>query len=341
MTTLFKRSVKVTTFRESVPANPTNFSVTRTTNTTEITDLRVQFRVHRSLTKHPNTCDVTITNLAATTRIDLETKPVLVVLHAGYDDNLKLLYTGDLRFGMTKQQGANWETMLQLGDGDCMHRWARVNRSYKAGTSIRTVLKDAAKSMGFVLPQALAKDSSLDRAFAVGTTAHGPTRDELTRLLSPFGYHWSIQNNVLCILRDNEVNSTRALPLDEDHGMIGTPEFGSPPRSGKPPHMTVTSLLYPELNPGDLVYLTSKVKSGLFRLELVKHNGDTHSPENWSTTVEIKPLEVPEAEFPPTLPKSVAAVKKTERTELEIQTERSNRIGAEILSIFKRRFHAD
>lgn len=286
---LFKRSVKVTTFRENVPTNPTNFAVTRTANSTEITDLRVQFKIHHSLTKHPNSCDVIITNLADKTRVDLETKPLLVMLNAGYGDNLKLMYTGDLRFGMTKQEGANWETLLQLGDGDCMHRWARVNKSYTSGTSIKTVIRDAARSMGFQLPKNLEDDPELNQSFSNGTTSHGPTRDELTRLLSPFGYHWSIQKGVLKVLKDGEVSTSSAIPIDEENGMIGTPEFGSPPRSGKPPHMTVKMLLYPELTPGSLVKLTSKVKSGLFRLEVVKHNGDTHGT-NWETSVEIKPL---------------------------------------------------
>ena len=286
---LFGRSVRVTTFRENVPGDPTRFSVTRTQNTTEIVDLRVQFHVRRSLSKHPNTCDITITNLAAETRLDLETKPLLVQLNAGYDGDLKLLFLGDLRFGMTKQVESNWETMLQLGDGDCMHRWARVNRSYAAGTSVRTVLRDAAASMGMGLPKNLDQDTRLDRAFPTGTTSFGYTRDELTRLLSTFGYHHSIQNGQLRVLRDEETSTTTALPLDEEHGMIGTPEFGSPPRSGKPPHMTVKLLLYPELTPGDLVRLTSKVKNGLFRLQDVKHTGDTHG-DPWFTEVEIKPL---------------------------------------------------
>lgn len=292
MTVLSNRSVKVTTFRENVPKKPTNFVVTRKPNTTEITDLRVQFKVTRTLTKHPNACDITITNLAESTRVDLETKPLLVELHAGYDGDLKLMYNGDLRFGMTKQEGVQWETLLQLGDGDCMHRWARVNKSYSAKTSVRTVLKDCAKSMGFQLPEHLAKDPKLDHTFETGKTSHGPSRDELTRLLSPFGYHYSIQNGVLRILRDDQTHSNSALILGKEQGMIGTPEFGSPPRSGKPPHMTVKFLLYPELTPGDRVELRSKVKNGLFRLESVKHTGDTHGSgdTSWTTEVEIKPI---------------------------------------------------
>lgn len=294
MANLNKRSVKVTTFRENVPKNPTNFQVTRTPNTTEITDLRVQFKVRRSLTKHPNTCDVTITGLAPTTRVDLETKPLLVQLNAGYGDDLKLLFAGDLRFGMTKQKGeTNWETLLQLGDGDCMHRWARVNRSYAPGTPVKTVLRDASRSMGFELPKNVEQDTTLNQSFENGRTSHGFTRDELTKLLSPLGYHWSIQNGTLSVLRDGDVSTSTAIPIGLAQGMIGTPEFGSPPRSGKPPHMTVRMLLYPELAPGMLVQLTSKVKNGLFRLEVVTHTGDTHGQgeNSWTTEVEIKPFE--------------------------------------------------
>ncbi len=284
----FKRIVRVTTFREGVPADPTRFFLTALSNSLEINAMRVRFKVHRSLTKHPNQCDITITNLGEINRFDLETKPLQVQLDAGYeDDALRLVYTGELRFGMTKEEGPNWSTLMQLGDGDSAHRWSRCNKSYAPGTSIRTVLRDAAKSFGYELPANLAKDKTLDRSFATGTTSHGPTRDELTRLLAPFGYHYSVQNGVLRVLRDDEVTPGQAIPIGEQYGMIGTPEFGSPPRSGKPPHMTVKMLLYPEISPGDTVQLTSKVKNGLFRVEVVRHDGDTHG-KPWTTELEIK-----------------------------------------------------
>ncbi len=289
----FNRIVRVTTFRENVPAKPTEFHVTRTATSTEITDLRVRFKVHRSLTKNPNQCDIQITNLAAPSRADLETKPLLVQLDAGYaDDALRLLFTGDLRFGMTKEEGPNWDTLLQLGDGDCMHRWARVNKSYAPGTAVRTVLRDCARSMGFDLPKALDTDASLDRAFSTGRTSHGPSRDEMTKLLAPFGYTYSVQNGVLRVVKDEGVVPGTAIPIGESYGMIGTPEFGSPPKSGKPPHMTVHMLLYPELLPGNTVQLTSKVKNGLFRIETVRHEGDTHGSgeQSWTSQIEIKPL---------------------------------------------------
>lgn len=290
---LFKRNVRVTCWRETVPQDPTKFEVSRYPEQTEISDLRVQFSIKKSLPhgKHPkpNTCDVTITNLAQATRSNLETKPLVVELHAGYDDVFHFMFGGDLRFAMTKMDGPNWETLLQLGDGDCHHRWARMNRTYSSNVTVRTILGDCATSMGMRLPDELAKDPALDAKFVSGDVAFGPTRDKFTELLSPFGYQWSIQNGQLRILRSDRAHPGTIIPIDEENGMIGSPEFGSPPRSGKPPHMTVKTLLYPQVNPGDRVRVTSKVKTGDFRVENVTHSGDTHG-DSWETEMELKPL---------------------------------------------------
>ena len=285
----FKRNIRVTCWRETIPKDATKFQVSRYPDSIEITDLRVQFTVKKDHSKHPNSCDITITNLAERTRANLETKPLLVQLEAGYDDVYRFMYSGDLRFGMTKLDGPNWETLLQLGDGDNHYRWSRMNKSYGSGSSVRQILTDAAGSMGMELPANIKNDPALDAKFNYGRVASGPVRDKLTQLLYPYGYTWSIQNGKLRILREDQVHTGTPYPIDEEHGMIGTPEFGSPPKSGKPPHMTVKMLLYPDINPGDSVEVTSKVKSGLFKVETVTHTGDTHG-EAWNTELEIKPI---------------------------------------------------
>ena len=286
---LFKRSAKVTCWRETVPGDVTKFVVSRLPNQTEISDLRIQFHIRRDHSKHPNSCDVTITNLSQETRTDLETKPLNVQLEAGYNDVNRFMFVGDLRFAMTRMDGPNWNTMLQLGDGDCHYRWSRMNRAYGKGTTVKQVVTDAAKSMGLTLPQNIKEDPTLNVAISAGTTAYGPTRDILTMHLAPYGYSWSIQNGQLRILRDDRTHTDTYRDISEETGMIGSPEFGSPPKSGKPPHMTVNMLLYPELIPGDKVKLISKVKNGFFRIESVNHHGDTHG-DQWTTEVELKPI---------------------------------------------------
>lgn len=289
---LFKRNVRITCWRETVPEDVTNFQVSRLPNQTEITDLRVQFHITKDLARSPNIADVTITNLAETTRADLETKPLNVQIEAGYDDVYRFMFLGDLRFGMTKLDGPNWHTLLQLGDADCHYRWARMNKTYPENTKIITVLKDAAKSMGLELPKNVQEDTSFNEVIKSGVLAYGASRDKLTQFLAPYGYSWSIQNGQLRTLRDDRTHADTYKEINEENGMVGTPEFGSPPQSGKPPHMTVEMLLYPEINPGDKILLTSKVKTGFFRCERVDHTGDTHG-RMWTTKVELKPLNSP------------------------------------------------
>lgn len=291
MSKLFKRNVLITLFRMSSPKstefNPKPLSAGEQL---EVTDLRVKFKIIRDFTKHPNNTSIDIYNLSPQSRADLQTKPLRVQIAAGYDGINRLMAVGDLFFGQSKQEGTDWVTLLQLTDGGRSYGFSRMNKSFARNSTYRQVLRDVARSMGVQLPPALEKNADLDRQLPTGAALVGPSRDELTRYLAPFGYDWSFQNGVLRVLQDNEVvNNGQFLLIGEEQGMIGTPEFGSPPHSGKPPHVTVKMLLYPELVPGDFVQLKSKAKSGNFKIIKVTHQGDTHG-KDFETEIEIKPL---------------------------------------------------
>lgn len=291
MSRLFKREIAVTVWRESIPTDPTKYNpkVLGPTEQLEIRDLRVKFKCVRDFSKHPNSAEVEITNLSPESRALMQERPLKVQLAAGYDGQPRLIASGDVRFSMSKLEGVDWTTLVQIGDGARAYAHARVNASFGKNATYRQMLTEVSRALGLRLPSDLANNFDLDKKFVAGATLFGPARDELSRLLDPFGLAWSIQNGTLRILSDQGVNANTALPLGEEQGMIGTPEFGSPPKSGKPPHMTVKCLLYPELIPGDKIKLTSKAKSGFFKLVRVEHNGDTAGNE-FTTTVEIKPL---------------------------------------------------
>jgi len=261
---------------------------------TAITDLRIQFKIEKSLTKTPNSCDITITNLAKGTRTDFNAKPLAVAIEGGYDDVYRQVFVGDVLFSMSEIKKSNWETLLQVGEGSRAYNSARVSRSYNKGTKIIDIVRDCANQMGFGLAKGIESDPNLQKALAIGDLAVGPVRDELDRRLAPYGYHWSLQGDRLQILSDTSSSTSRALVISESTGMIGTPEFGAPPRSGKPPHVKVKCLLYPEVTPGGLVKVISKALiggQGLYRVEKVTHIGDTHSSSDssWVTEIEIKP----------------------------------------------------
>jgi len=290
------RTADLIVYRASTPSTGNDFFVQRqggpdgkTTNGIQITNLRMEFTVHRDLSKHPNRSDVKIYNLAPVTRAAVETKPLSVDFTAGYDGVNRLVVAGDVLFAMSKQEGPNWVTMLQVGDGARAFGNARVTpRSYPGSTSVKSIVRDIAKSMGQTLPLNIEQSRTLNAQVPIGSVISGPAQIELSRLLAPYGFDWSFQNGRLQILRDTDVR-TDVLPIGEKYGMLGTPEFGQPKKNGKPPTMTVKNLLYPELVPGGQVDLQTTTIRGRFKVVKVKHNGDTHG-DQWFTEIEIKPL---------------------------------------------------
>ncbi len=284
---LFKRVAKVTVQH---PTNLRNEWFSALGNQVEITDLRIQFKVEKSLTRDPNSAEITITNLNKNSRTEFAQKPLIVTLYAGHDDNLKRIYSGDLRYGSSELKPPDWETKMQLGSGDRAYRFARISKSYTKGTNVLTAVRDVAKSMGLTAPNNI--DSQLVSQFSAGEVLIGPSRDALTRLLSPFGYYWSIQDDHLLVLRDGDIAPGQALLISQDTGMIGSPEASAPERpgtkKGNRPTVKVKILLYPGINPGQLIKIESKAITGTFKVSKVSHTGDTHG-DDWFTEIEGKP----------------------------------------------------
>ena len=253
--------------------------------------MRVQFSVTRSLSKDPNTAEVTISNLSEASRAEFQQRPLRVQIAAGYAGENKLLFVGDVRPGsVSRIAGTDWETKLLLGDGSRAFAEARVNRSYKNGTAVRTILRDAATSMGLKLPKELDESVELKQSLPVGESLTGYTSDELTRLLAPFGYEWSIQNGKLQVLRSAQVLPNEARVVDETEGMLGTPELGTPEKGGKPPTLRLRHLLDGAFAPGQKIKVVSRsVKRGLYKVQQVTHTGDSRG-DDWETEIEATPL---------------------------------------------------
>jgi hypothetical protein len=264
-----------------------NASILKGREAVIIRDMRVQFNVEKNIGSEPNKCDITVTNLARTTSTFLTTKPLRVQLAAGHDNVARYLFVGDLRDGRIVEQNTEVDAQLQLGDGDRAFRFGHVNRSYKRGTSVLTALRDAASGMGVQLPRNVERDAQLRKQFSSGVSLYGNAGDELTRLLAPYGYKWSIQNGSLQILADNEAREDRAWLIDDHAGLIGSPEWSTPTKTGETPKLTVHCALFPELTPGGKVQVASERVNGIFRIEKVTHAGDTDG-EEWSTAIEVK-----------------------------------------------------
>src|SRR3990172_565889 len=163
MSNLVDRTYKVTAHPQPsgfVADNPNFFE--EVGNAIEVFALRVQFQVEKHLLKDPNTAELTISNLSEHTRTQFQTRPLRVEIAAGYQGVNKLLFVGDVRPGSgSKLLGTEWETKLLLGDGSRAFAHGRVSRSYKGGTPVKNIIRDAARALGLSLPTELENDTQL------------------------------------------------------------------------------------------------------------------------------------------------------------------------------------
>jgi hypothetical protein len=252
--------------------------------------LRIAFRVSKSLGKEPNTMDLTVTNLSASTRASIARTLAPVVLSAGYADSEAVIFRGDARTVIHTHEGVDWNTRVQCGDGERAYAFARMSESFAPGTSIVDVVRKCAAALGLNvgnLPDMLARGSFRGdlTQYAHGYTSHGRASAELDKVLRSAGFEWSIQDGALQVLKGTAPVQGDAVLLSPDSGMIGSPDHGTPAVKGGKPPIKVRSLLQPTIRCGGVVEVRSAGVQGQYRVAKVEHTGDTHGAE-WYTTIE-------------------------------------------------------
>ncbi len=232
-------------------------------DTVLISDLDIKFKVMKTLRKEPNTCEITIYNLSKSTRASLKSKGARVILQAGYEN-----------FIDTATDGVDVMTIVRCGDGERAYAFDRISESYKAGTKISTVLADVVAKLRVDPGNALQAIQGVAGNFLNGYVAHGKVGAELDRLLTGRGLEWSIQDGRLQLLAPNGATNVTTV-LTKDTGLIGSPEYGTPDKKGKPPILKAKSLLQPQIKPGGRVKIQTDSIDSLFKVQTVTHEGET------------------------------------------------------------------
>lgn len=280
MTQLFARRCVV-----QIGKPPPNNYVQVVPDALKIEGLRTTFKLTLDDKPEPNNAEIAVWNLSPDSRGAMQGKGFRVILAAGYEEDTEQIFSGDVRRFDHQRVGPDWVTKLDIGDGERAFRFARMSESYGAGTPINEVVKRAIKALQVDSGNALQKIQNVVGEFATGYVAHGRASLELTRLLTPQGFTWSMQNGRLQILGPGDYTDEVGPLISPDTGMIGTPEVGSPEEKGKPAQLKVKSLLLPRMRPGQRFELRSAAKSGTFRARKVVHSGDT-AGQDWYTEIE-------------------------------------------------------
>jgi hypothetical protein len=265
-----------------------------TTRGIEITELHIQFEIKKSAKKSPNRSTIRIWNLQKGTRDEFEKPDTRCVLYAGYADDAgaQLIFQGGVTYAWTKSERADIITEFELGDGAQEMRDSTISVGYARGVKSTQVLNDIARQMG--TPLTLPSNAP-ERTWENGLSYYGSATGLLDKVTQGTGLEWSVQNGDLQVIQQGMVTTRQGIELALDSGLVYSPERVRKSKSEHKKKATVKpeydgwrvkSLLMPMLNPGDRIKLSSRFVSGIFRIQEIKHQGDSHEGD-WISEMKL------------------------------------------------------
>lgn len=281
MTTLYDRRCKVLVGQ---PPKADVYTL-QTVNRLEISGLRIGFKVIKDSQPQPNNVEISIYNLSASSRAALEEKGCRILLLAGYADQVSQIASADVRIAQSQKLGVDWVTKIEAGDGERAIKFARVKESWAPGTPVSEIISKTVGALMLDPGNALSKARQISAQYSSGYVQNAKASDELTTLLEPHGYEWSVQDGRIEVLKKDEALPETAPLLSPDTGLIGAPEMGTAAKAGEKPVLKVRSLLQPRIRPGQRFQLLSASRNGVFLAKKVTHAGDTFG-NDWYTDIE-------------------------------------------------------
>lgn len=254
----------------------------------DLTGLDFTFRVEKSLKRTQNSAEVQVRNLSKDSRRFLQTQVngANVRLSAGYEvedeDSLPVLFSGNLRYIVSRREGPDWVTEVTSGTADSLKK-APVSFSLGPGSSFKNaverIITDIKGGVGNFFE---ATKGVPDKKYPNGTTIHGVGDDELERILAENGleHSWQDDGNVQ-ILPSGGATRATAITISEANGMIGSPDLGT---KGS---VKVRTLLNGDIYPGRTVHVQAENLDIFAIANKVVHSGDT-AGNDWFTDLELR-----------------------------------------------------
>lgn len=283
-----------------------------------IKDLRFSFNIEKTSSETLNNSTLKIYNLSPSSRKLVETPNNLVILRAGYEQDIGAItiFTGNIRRALTVREGVDWVTELELDDGLIAYRDSKVSLSFSPGVSGVNVLTSIASK--FNMPVKPLPSDIANKTYPTGYSFVGRVREAMTKVCEYLDLEWSIQNQEIQILKKGGSVKNQVIVLSPDSGLIGSPALESKTMSDKDAAKKglstnsqgvikrnkvgengdvkqrlevqgykVKSLLQPTIQCGHIVKLKAEGVDDFLKVEKVNHIGDTFGGE-WVTELSLR-----------------------------------------------------
>lgn len=252
-------------------------------------NLRIKFSIPKHIVSTSSPTTISIYNLSPGTRGALQTSEAQVSIKVGWDNvGLISVFKGSLMAVVSRRDNADIVTDLLCIAAMGATSKTTVSKAFGEQYPLSTMLVDIAKE----LPGVDVDPKLIDVVdFSTGTQGYsfaGAATDLLDKLARVHGFSWWINNGVFHALDDNKTFNEGSVVISSDNGFLKTSEPMLSTPWQKQVGVTVESLLNPFVIPGGSISLTSKINtalSGLYKVHLMTHAGDTHADE-WTTSIQ-------------------------------------------------------
>jgi hypothetical protein len=184
-------------------------------------DMDLSFNCKKTRSTVPNDLSIEIKNLSESTRKLLNANGAKIRLFVGYDTERILLADMDVTRAVTSWQPPESITKIECLDGFNALKNKKIALSFKAGTSVATVVSALVKQLGLPLrPYTI----NLTKPLKAGYSHTGTAYQALTDLLSEVGATWGIINDTVVIAKYGQGLGTATLLITPQNGLLSLPE---------------------------------------------------------------------------------------------------------------------
>lgn len=268
----------------------------------EIIDLRINFKIEKSLVGYPNLGNIKIYNLSENSRNQIEEENLKIQLFAGYvDGEAPLLFDGDIINVVHQKSGVDWITEIFAADGVNILSTATINKTLKAGVDTEQIYNELISQMEGIskgVTEGLKNCLSGKRSLLRDLQLTGNVKDWLDKIAKDCGFEYSVNDGVIeTVPTGLPVSDVPTITINQGTGMIGSPErteIG----------INVKHFLLPELKLGRTIRIESisekinvgnlffrKIPTvrdeGIYRIDKLIHSGDTRD-NLWESQIQAR-----------------------------------------------------
>jgi hypothetical protein len=270
----FMRYVEVTVG----PKNGTGF---------KIDGLKISFHIEKTDSSEPNKATIKIYNLTQETSAKVTVADNHIQLRAGYnDETIAAIFFGTVVDGWRIKEGEDYVTELKVQDGRSAVMGGYVSISYSKDVAATTVAADILNAIG--LPYKGQENIPSGENYPSGFAYMGMAIGALRKVLDRFSLTYTIQNEMLYILKEGQAADKTGLRLTPKTGLLTLPQPISDKTTEDDSEAEAKSgwkfsaMLFPELLPG----AACKVEASTFSGDMLIHK-TIYEGDNWDGPFKI------------------------------------------------------